>query len=53
MTNRPPWFSVDESEDAFDHRMVYADFTAVPEAEFMWFIGILAMRFILKARQSV
>jgi len=52
MTNRPAWLSVDESEDASDHRMVYADFTAVPEAGFIWIIGILATGCILKIRQS-
>jgi len=32
MTNRPAWLSIDESEEASDHRMVYADFNIVPEA---------------------
>jgi len=31
MTNRPAWLSLDESEEASDHRMVYADFNIVPE----------------------
>jgi len=53
MSNRPAWLSVDESEEASDHRMVYADFTAIPEAECIWIIGILITRCILKIRRSV
>jgi len=31
MTNRPAWLSLVDSEDASDHRLVYADFNVVPE----------------------
>ena len=48
MDYRPAWLSSSDSADASDHRLVYVDFTAVPEPGIVWIIGFLGFRIITK-----